>query len=72
MIALVTLPDHSIPTDGVFTNLHGWWKPPQVVTEFWATGCKIEAEPEDIERVKEAVLALYDKSIAEFHRMNAL
>ncbi|MEE9214706.1 MAG: hypothetical protein V3U54_07925 [Thermodesulfobacteriota bacterium] len=84
-VGIVELEDYIIPSGhSVFTNLHGWWTPPNEVLEFWAAGCKyrylsdnwwfidlVLASKEadtDIEKIKQS----YEKAIQDFYRINAL
>lgn len=40
-VGIVSLPDYLHGKIDGFTNLYGWWKPPECVIDFWAKGAII-------------------------------
>jgi hypothetical protein len=50
-------------------NLHYYWKPPEIVIEFWALGCKVEyIDENDYELKKEIILNSYNECINKHFR----
>jgi len=68
-IALIKLPEHNIPVDGVFTNITTYWQPPEIVLEHWGSGCKVEyISDEDYENKVDVVMASYIECINKHYR----
>lgn len=40
-IAIIKLPHITLPSGNCFSTLHGYWKPPNYVIEFWSIGASI-------------------------------
>ena len=65
--ALVSLPDSLAEKIPGFTNLNGWWNPPEYVLCFWTTGASIPYIDEaDYEIKKAEILASYKNAVRTF------
>ena len=50
-------------------NLHYYWKPPEIVIEFWSLGCKVEyINDVDYELKTEIILNSYNECINKHFR----
>lgn len=68
-IALIMLSQKYILVESLFTNLRGYWNPPDIVLEHWATGCKVEYIGDaDYEVKKKIVLDSYNECIDKHYR----
>lgn len=72
-LAIIQLPDINTPTQGAFKNMHGFWKPPDYVHEFWATAAIIYFSSEaDYQNKKDETIASYLAIVKTFYSENAL
>lgn len=68
-IAIIGLPINNIPIDSPWMNLHYYWKPPEIVIEFWSLGCKVEyIDDVDYKLKKEIILNSYNECINQHFR----
>jgi len=72
-VALISLPHECLPGGNRFHTLHGYWKPPKYVLEFWTGGAKIEyTDDTTYEAQKKEVVESCVECIVKFWRENAL
>ena len=68
-IGSIRLPDFNTAVDGIFTNLHGWWEPPEEVLVFWSTSCYVKYDPDTFEAVKKKVIDSYMEAVWDYWKM---
>lgn len=73
-LGVVSLPEGAIHTpDSMFSNLKGWWTPPDCVEEFWSNACYIRyKDNEDYEAKAALVRSSHTDSVKSFWAIMAL
>jgi hypothetical protein len=72
--AIIQLPKISTPLqDNNFSNMHGYWTPPNFVLKFWSSACEIEyIDDTDYGLKKQEISNSYIKCIKQFYSENSL